>query len=240
MSGFRWRRQGAHGARARGGSGTRLTDTTTRNPPCHPPRPPVSRRKIAEDADGYVLYTVVVLKKYSDAFRSACKERRFTVRDFEFNASLSGSGARVAEAAGRETASALVMLKDVSRARYEESMSLWLHLKCVRVFVDSVLKYGLPVAFTTVLFKVVREGSNPVNTGKKLLLSVQEAWKDMSAGGRVVDEGAAMYGVGDGEDEGGAGDLPVIPGVTDAPGLALPFVLIDFEVRTDTAAGAHK
>ena len=30
----------------------------------------------------------------------------------------------------------------------------WMHIKVIRVFVESVLRYGLPVDFTAVLYKV--------------------------------------------------------------------------------------
>ena len=38
---------------------------------------------------------------------------------------------------------------------YGDSFVAWMHIKVIRVFVESVLRYGLPVDFTAVLYKVL-------------------------------------------------------------------------------------
>ena len=35
-----------------------------------------SARRLAEDKDAYVLYTLTILKKFGDSFRAACREKR--------------------------------------------------------------------------------------------------------------------------------------------------------------------
>jgi len=68
---------------------------------------PLSARLIAEDKEGYCLYTVVTLKKYNDAFRAACRERRWVLREFVYNPAAAGSNAaaisllQVRESGGR-------------------------------------------------------------------------------------------------------------------------------------------
>ena len=37
---------------------------------------------------------------------------------------------------------------------YGDAFVAWTHIKVIRVFVESVLRYGLPVDFTAVLYKV--------------------------------------------------------------------------------------
>ena len=37
---------------------------------------------------------------------------------------------------------------------YGDAYVAWMHMKVIRVFVESVLRYGLPVDFTAVLYKV--------------------------------------------------------------------------------------
>lgn len=38
------------------------------------------------------------------------------------------------------------------RAHYGEAFSAWIHVKVVKSFVESVMRYGLPVDFTHFLF----------------------------------------------------------------------------------------
>lgn len=41
-----------------------------------------------------------------------------------------------------------------TKTHYGEAFMAWMHVKVIRVFVESVLRYGLPVDFTAVLYKV--------------------------------------------------------------------------------------
>lgn len=43
---------------------------------------PKSARKLLVDAEGYVVYSVVILKKYLSELQHACRESRFTLRTF--------------------------------------------------------------------------------------------------------------------------------------------------------------
>jgi hypothetical protein len=228
---------------------TRIATTLTpRTPHPHPPAPPPSspfRSKIASDRDGYVLYSVVVLKQFLDSFRAAARERRYTVRDFSFTAGLSGAGARAFKELSDAAEGALATLKDVSRRKFEEVLFLWLHVKALRLHVDSVLRYGLPARNRVTLFRLEK------GEGRRALAAVAAAWPAL-AGGRAAFD--AMYGLGGGaaaggggggeEDEDGAaakGPDPAIAGVTDGASAAqLPFVFLEFELRVDTSGGDKK
>lgn len=41
---------------------------------------PKSAKKLLEDTEGYIVYSVVVLKKYLSQLQHACRENRFTLR----------------------------------------------------------------------------------------------------------------------------------------------------------------
>jgi V-type H+-transporting ATPase subunit C len=108
---------------------------------------PGSARRIAEDREGYVLYLVTALRKYEDALRAALKERRYTLRDFTFDPAAAGSGARAIADLEADAAGALAHLREQAQRKYGEAVSLWLHLKAVRLFVEGVLRYGLPARY---------------------------------------------------------------------------------------------
>jgi V-type H+-transporting ATPase subunit C len=196
---------------------------------------PGSAVRIAEDADGFVLFTVVILKAFEASFRAACKEKRFTVRDFAYAPALAGSVARVAGELEAEVSAALAVVRDQSRRRYEEAVSNWMHVKMVRTFVEAVLRFGIPVSFAALVVTVEK------GTGKKMMDATKSAWKYMAGAAAAFD---AMYAPAptkpvDEDDDQALGPDPLIPGITDAGAPpALPFVWLDFDLRADTAAAA--
>lgn len=198
---------------------------------------PGSAVRIAEDADGFVLYTLVILKAFEASFRAACKERRVTVRDFSYAPALAGSVGRVATELAGEVDATLAVVKDQSRRRFEEIVGVWLHVKMVRVFVEAVLRFGVPVSFAALLITVEK------GAGKRVLDAVHAAWKYMAGGAAAFD---AMYAAAplkptDEDDDQAVGPDPLIPGVTDAAAPPpLPFVWLEFDVRTDTGGLAAK
>ena len=46
---------------------------------------PKSARKLLVDAEGYVVYSVVILKKFLAEMQHACRENRFTLRTFKLS-----------------------------------------------------------------------------------------------------------------------------------------------------------
>lgn len=54
---------------------------------------PRSAVKVSEDKEGYSLYLVTTLKKFNDAFRAACRERRWVLRDFTYTPGAAGGNA---------------------------------------------------------------------------------------------------------------------------------------------------
>lgn len=94
-----------------------------------------------------MLYSVLVFRKTADEFRAKAKELGYTVRDFVFNEDELASD--------RQSSTLLhVQIKDqwshlvrLVRTNFGEVFSGWIHLKVVRTFVESVLRYGLPPAY---------------------------------------------------------------------------------------------
>jgi len=128
---------------------------------------PRSARRIVDDKDGFVLYTVVVLVKFLDSFRTAAKSKRFVVRDYE---PRTGAGA-----AGMSEAERLVTLENEDskmrrnitvwcRTHFGEAYSAWIHIKAMRVFVESVLRYGVPPNYVSALVKVPKKGDRKVHS----------------------------------------------------------------------------
>jgi V-type H+-transporting ATPase subunit C len=107
---------------------------------------PRSARRISIDNE-YALYGVTVFKKSVDAFKAACRDRRFTVRDFKFEADAADRSADEEARLTDESAEQHTVFLKWAETAYAETFIAMVHLKAVRVFVESVLRYGLPVNF---------------------------------------------------------------------------------------------
>jgi len=107
---------------------------------------PMSARKFAnmEDKDGNSLWRVVVFKAGAEAFRKACRERRFVARDFEYSEDnyrgLIANRKKFDDQCEQQHA----LLRGLYQAAWSDTMVAWMHVKAMRVFVESVLRFGMP------------------------------------------------------------------------------------------------
>ena len=98
-----------------------------------------------------------------EAFSKVLREKRYMVREnFTYDPSQQGKAAMVLEQLQVEVDNMRSGLTRWCKTHYGEAFVAWMHIKVIRVFVESVLRYGLPVDFTAVLYKVV--------SGKEVLL----------------------------------------------------------------------
>jgi len=114
---------------------------------------PGSSDLIIEDNE-YGLFSVVVLRKIAGDFKNACSKRKWVVRQFDFDEEKyklsqleKGEMEHKRDSLKRE-------LFDWCKMGFSECFSSWIHLKAVRTFVETVLRYGLPPRFCSVLLKV--------------------------------------------------------------------------------------
>jgi V-type H+-transporting ATPase subunit C len=92
-------------------------------------------------------------KDFEAAFALACREKRYTLREFEYDPNQAQRSAMAMEQQGVEVESMKSGLSRWCKTHYGEAFVAWMHIKVIRVFVESVLRYGLPVDFTAVLYK---------------------------------------------------------------------------------------
>ena len=133
---------------------------------------PGSVQEVLRDEDS-VLFAVTILKGQYEAgyfegdeyqagnkidfvseFSKVCRERRFIVREFEYDPELCGKSAMKITQLTTETDGMRTGLTRWSKNQYGEAFVAWMHIKVIRVFVESILRYGLPPDFTAVLYKV--------------------------------------------------------------------------------------
>lgn len=140
---------------------------------------PRSALKISEDQE-FELYRVVVFKAAEDEFKGKARENRLTVRDFNYSDGQSGAETDDRAKLKADTEKAWGSLVRWAKTSYSESFRAWMHLKAIRVFVESVLRYGLPPTFQAML---VKPGKNDTKVRKAL----GTIFGHLSAGGVTND-----------------------------------------------------
>ncbi|KIK97653.1 hypothetical protein PAXRUDRAFT_135892 [Paxillus rubicundulus Ve08.2h10] len=123
---------------------------------------PRSSSPIASD-DEYTLFSVVIFKKMHDAFVQSCRENKFIVRDFVYSEEQIDKQREELETAEVTEKELWTELLRVSRTNFSESFQILVHLKVLRLFVESVLRYGLPVNYLGLVIK-----PDPKSTKKTL------------------------------------------------------------------------
>ncbi|KHG11234.1 V-type proton ATPase subunit C -like protein [Gossypium arboreum] len=144
---------------------------------------PRSSKKLYEDNE-YALYTVTLFGRVADNFRTSARERGFQVRDFEYSPEAQESRKQELEKLVQDQDMLRSSLLQWCYASYGEVFSSWMHFCAVRVFAESILRYGLPPSFLACVL-------SPSVKGEKKVRSILEGtyWK-------TEDEGGAMAGLG--------------------------------------------
>lgn len=165
---------------------------------------PGSMQLITEDNES-ALYAVTILKSQYEAgyyegdyfqpgttvdfekeFGDACREKRYVIRDFTYDPGQASRNSMALEQLQVEVDAMCSGLTRWCKTHYGEAFVAWMHIKVIRVFAESVLRYGLPVDFTSVLYKTQDE--------TKLVAALDKA---LGSEQDDVDDGDAM---GDDED----------------------------------------
>ncbi|KAK7541436.1 vacuolar ATP synthase subunit C [Phyllosticta citricarpa] len=107
---------------------------------------PRSASQIAKD-DEFTLFSVTTFKKHSADFIHKCREKRWTPRDFEYKEGSKEEEAREVDRLEKEERKVWGEALRLGRTGYSESAMIWIHVLALRVFVETVLRYGLPLEF---------------------------------------------------------------------------------------------
>ena len=133
---------------------------------------PGSKQLVFADEDS-LLYTVTILRSqyesgyyeggefqhgtkvdFEEEFTKALRDKRFLVRDFVWDPTQSSKSSMAMEQLQVEVDGMKSALLRWGKNHFGDAFVAWMHIKVIRVFVESVLRYGLPVDFTAVLYKV--------------------------------------------------------------------------------------
>lgn len=111
---------------------------------------PRSSQLIHEDND-HGLFNVTLFQKVVDEFKVKAREKKFVVRDFEYNEEDIAKGKNELAKLENDKKKQHQFLFRWVKVNFSEAFIAWIHVKALRLFVESVLRYGLPVNFLSVL-----------------------------------------------------------------------------------------
>jgi V-type H+-transporting ATPase subunit C len=114
---------------------------------------PRSATEITHD-DEFVLFAVTTFKKHSPEFVHKCREMKWTPRDYKYVEGGKEEEKKEVERVSRDERKIWGEALRLSRTGWSEAVMIWIHVLTLRVFVETVLRYGLPLEFISALVKV--------------------------------------------------------------------------------------
>ncbi len=145
---------------------------------------PKSSQQVCEDSDN-ALVSMVVLRRFVDEIKAKLRERTLTPRDFSFDKGVGENKERNVAKLIEQRKVAKIELIKMCKAWFSELFTCWTHLKTVRVWVESVVRFSLPAEFDVIL---IRPESKYKDRIRKAL---DDLFKDL------VAEGVLELGTGD-------------------------------------------
>uniref|UniRef100_A0A8C1KGV2 V-type proton ATPase subunit C n=1 Tax=Cyprinus carpio TaxID=7962 RepID=A0A8C1KGV2_CYPCA len=179
---------------------------------------PRSTKLLFEDQDSG-LFSVTLFRKAIDDFKHKARENKFMVRDFQYNEEEMKADKEEMTRLSTDKKKQFVCVqlnltthqphkKKISndnngqsasapqgplvrwlKVNFSEAFIAWIHIKALRVFTESVLRYGLPVNFQAMLLQPNRRNM------KKLREVLQDLYKHLDSSGTVIDASMDIPGL---------------------------------------------
>lgn len=111
---------------------------------------PGSATVITEDNDNQ-LYSIIIFKRLTNEFKTAARKKRFNVRDFVYKPEEANDGQEEQKRLESKREKQKKNMIRWCRMNFAECFIAWTHLKTIRAFVETILRYGLPADFTAIL-----------------------------------------------------------------------------------------
>lgn len=114
---------------------------------------PRSSVEVTQDEE-FTLFAATTFKKYSSEFQHKCREMKWTPRDYKYIEGGKEQEQKEIEKVSRDERKIWGEALRLGRTGWSESVMIWIHVLTLRVFVETVLRYGLPLDFVCGLIKV--------------------------------------------------------------------------------------
>ncbi|KAL7840353.1 hypothetical protein AOLI_G00256760 [Acnodon oligacanthus] len=146
---------------------------------------PRSTNLLFEDQDSG-LFSVTLFRKAVDDFRHKARENKFVVRDFQYNEEEMKADKEEMTRLSTDKKKQFGPLVRWLKVNFSEAFIAWIHIKALRVFVESVLRYGLPVNFQAMLLQPNKKNM------KKLREVLYDLYKHLDSSAAAIIDQSAM------------------------------------------------
>ncbi|KAI5278934.1 hypothetical protein KEM52_004574, partial [Ascosphaera acerosa] len=113
---------------------------------------PRSAVQVAADKE-YTLYAVTTFKRHGAEFLQKCREYKWVPRDYKY---VEGGAEEERRTLDRTAADEQRLWGETVRlgqTGWSEAAMVWVHVYVLRVFVETVLRYGLPLDYVCALIR---------------------------------------------------------------------------------------
>ncbi|KAK4197730.1 putative vacuolar ATP synthase [Triangularia verruculosa] len=124
---------------------------------------PRSAVQVAQD-DEFTLLAVTTFKKTSAEFLQKCREHKWTPRQYKYVEGGKEEEQRELQRVEKEARKVRAEALLLGRTGWGESVMIWAHVVALRVFVETVLRYGLPLEFASALIRTTPKQAKKVKT----------------------------------------------------------------------------
>jgi V-type H+-transporting ATPase subunit C len=114
---------------------------------------PRSANLVAAD-DEFTLYAVTTFRKHSAEFIHKAREHKWIPREFKYVEGGKEEERREVERVGGDERKLWGETLRLGRTSWSEAVMVWMHVLVLRVFVETVLRYGLPLDFVCTIIRV--------------------------------------------------------------------------------------
>jgi V-type H+-transporting ATPase subunit C len=114
---------------------------------------PRSAEELSHD-DEFTLFAVVTFKKTSAEFLQKCREQKWTPRQYKHIEGGVEAERQELDRVERETNKLWGEAIRMAGTGWSQGIQIWLHLLTLRVFVEAVLRYGLPLEYVSAVIQV--------------------------------------------------------------------------------------
>lgn len=115
---------------------------------------PRSASLVASDKE-FTLYAVTMFKKHSPEFLHKSREQKWVPRDFQWREGGREEEANEMKRIEAEEKRVWGETLRLGRTGWSESVMILVHVLVLRIFIETVLRYGLPLDFVSTLVKVM-------------------------------------------------------------------------------------
>ncbi|KTF75296.1 hypothetical protein cypCar_00040101 [Cyprinus carpio] len=146
---------------------------------------PRSTNLLFEDQESG-LFSVTLFRKAIDDFRLKARENKFMLRDFQYNEEEMKADKEEMTRLSTDKKKQFGPLVRWLKVNFSEAFIAWIHIKALRVFVESVLRYGLPVNFQAMLLQPNKKNM------KKLREVLNDLYKHLDSSAAAIIDQSAM------------------------------------------------